>query len=166
VQNVVWAPISGFPAYLVSNFGQILNQETDRLLRISYTNHGHAKCSLVGLEGRQTLSVAYLVAMAHLERTDPLATHVVVLNGNQADLRAENLVWRTASFAWKYTRQQRTTHPIYVYNLAVVDISTGRRFNTILEAAESLGLLYGDIWRSTYTGREVYPTGSIFKVVE
>lgn len=164
MEQVVWGRIQGFPAYAVNNIGQVLNMQTDRLMRVSFTLQGNAKVSLVGLEGRQTLSVAYLVATAHVERPNPLCDRVIVLNGNQADLRAENLAWRPASFAWKYTRQQRAQNPIYFHNLCVEDITTGVRYRNVIEAGLSLGLLYQDIWRSTYTGDTTYPGNSIFRV--
>lgn len=166
MEEVYWQLIPGFPAYAVSNQGQVLNIETDRLMRISYTLQGNAKVSLVGLEGRRTLSVAYLVARAYVAPPNPLSGSVVVLNGNQADLRAVNLVWRPISFAWKYTRQMKEGQPLYFQTLPVVDISTGLQYRSIVEAGEQLGLLYQDIWRSTYTGDTTYPGNSIFRVIK
>lgn len=165
MQEVTWKVIPGFPAYVVNNMGQVLNIETDRLMQLSFTLQGHAKVSLVGLEGRQTLSVARMVAEGFVLRPNPLSDAVIVLNGNQADLRAENLAWRPMSFAWKYTRQLKEQQPIYYFNLSVQDIVEGWHYRNIIEAGQKLGLLYNDIWRSTYTGDTVYPGNSIFRVV-
>lgn len=169
MQNVRWGRIDGFPYYAVGDNGQILNMTTDRLMRISYTQQGNAKVSLVSSEGprsRHTLSVALLVARAHVEPPNPLSTHVIVLNGNQADLRAENLAWRPPAFAWKYTRQMKEGQPPYYFSLPVEDITTGVVYENVVSAGSQLGLLFNDIWKSTYTGRTVYPTQSIFRVLQ
>lgn len=166
MEEVIWQKIPEFPAYAVNNHGQVLNIETNRLMRISYTLQGNAKVSLMGLEGRRTLSVAYLVARAFVAPPNPLSASVVVLNGNQADLRAVNLVWRPISFAWKYTRQLKEFQPLFFHTLPVRDVSTGLEYNNILEAGDALGLLYQDIWRSTYTGGTTYPGNSIFEIIK
>jgi hypothetical protein len=165
VEEVRWSVIPGFPTYVVNNMGQILNIETDRLMMISYTQQGNAKISLVGPEGRQTLSVARMVAESFVLRPNPLSDSVIVLNGNQADLRAANLAWRPGWFAWKYTRQLKEQQPIYFHNLTIHDIVEGWYYKNVIDAGQRLGLLYADIWRSTYTGDSVYPGNSIFRVV-
>lgn len=166
MEEVIWKQIPEFPAYAVNNHGQVLKIETDRLMRISYTLQGNAKISLMGLEGRRTLSVALLVARAFVVPPNPLSVSVVVLNGNQADLRAINLVWRTRSFVWSYTRQLVESQPIYFHNIRVLDVSTGIEYRNIIEAGQVLGLLYQDIWRSTYTGYATHPGNSIFEIVK
>jgi hypothetical protein len=165
VEELIWKQIPDFPSYAVNNYGQVLKIDTDRLMRISYTLQGAAKVSLMGLEGRRTLSVALLVAGAFVEPPNPLSDSVVVLNGNQADLRAVNLAWRSRSFVWRYTRQMRDPLPIHYINLAVRDVTTGVVYRNIIEAGQALGLLYQDIWRSTYTGYTTYPGDSVFEVV-
>ena len=165
MQDVIWQQIPDFPSYAVNNHGQVLNIDTDRLMRISYTLQGNAKVSLVGLEGRRTLSVAFLVAKAFVAPPNPLSTSVVVLNGNQADLRAVNLVWRPISFAWKYTRQMKENQPIHFFSLQVHDVTNDVVYTNIIQAGQLLGLLYQDIWRSTYTGNTTYPGNSVFRVI-
>lgn len=171
MEHVRWGKIEGFPTYAVSDHGHILNMKTDHLVRISYTMQGNAKVSLDAPRAvdaprsRSTLSVARLVALAFVEPPNPFCTHVIVLNGNMADLRAENLAWRPSSFAWRYTRQMREGQPGYFYSLQLMDITTDLMYQNVVSAGQELGLLFADIWRSTYTGESVYPTQSIFRVV-
>lgn len=156
--------IHGFPNYAVSRAGHVLNMTTNRMMRISYTQFGHAKVSLVTETGRHTLSVAKLVATAFVEPPNPLCIDIIVLNGNFADLRAENLMWRPPAFAWLYTRQLKDEPPIHYHNLPVFDTVNGLRYENVITAGMSLGVLFDDIWRSTYQGSQVYPTNSAFIV--
>lgn len=165
MEEVIWRIIPEFPNYAVNDHGQVIQIHTNRMMQVSYTRQGGAKVSLTGLEGRRTLSVARLVAKAFVEPPNPLSTAVIVLDGNQHDLRATNIAWRPPSFAWKYIRQLREHTPIIYLNLRVRDVTTNREYMNIVDAAQTHGLLYSDIWRSTYTGYTVYPGNSVFEVV-
>ena len=162
-----WLEIPEFPTYLVSSEGRVFNQVLGVYMSVSYTNHGHGKVTLRLENGiRRTRSVALLVASAFCDRPTILFDAVIVLDGNLSDLRASNLAWRPSWFAWKYKRQQVEPQPIHYHNLAVVNTITGEIYDSIAQAAKAEGLLHEDIWRSTYRGVAVFPTGSIFEVCE
>lgn len=169
----IWSPIQGFSNYEISNFGNVMNLRTGRLMRTSLNNHGHVKINLLydipdnsGQYPRLTRSVAQLVAEAFVRPPSPLCDAVVVLDGNFTNLSASNLVWRTPRFAWKYTRQLKERQPIYYRNLPIVDVTTDKVYNSIVEAGIKEGLLFEDIWNSTWSGNNVYPTGAIFRVIK
>lgn len=162
----IWAPIPYFPDYEVGSWGMIFNLRRRKTMEISRTTHGHAKVALVNATGRHTRSVSLLVASAFVPAPNPHCDSVILLDGDLGHLEANNLAWRPSWFAWKYTRQLKTD-PILAYtNLQVDNVVTGTRYSNIIAAATTEGLLYDDIWRSTFTGDPVYPNGDIFKITE
>ncbi len=79
---------------------------------------------------------------------------------------ADNLAWRPERFAWLYTRQMKKPQPVYYKNLEIHNHTTDRYYESIIDAGITEGLLFADIWRSTYTGETVFPYGHQFEVVE
>lgn len=164
----VWAPVEGHPDYVVSNLGHIAKMgREDRPMRISRTLAGHGKIGLLDEWGeRRTRSAAVLVATAFVQPEYENCDHVIIKNMDYDDLRAENLAWRPDGFAWEYANQFKRQPPLHYVNLKVVDIVHGVEYPSIIEAAGHQGLLFKNIWRSTFTGDETFPTRSIFVVVE
>lgn len=162
-----WAPITGFSDYSVSNLGRIFNHRTDRVMQTSRTNHGHVKITLVmdNSRRRHTLSVSTLVATAFVESPHILCDHVMVLDGDLGNVAASNLVWRPRGFAWKYAHQLKTPQPVYYQNLPVYNPIRRVEYPSIISAGMHEGLLFADIWRSTYSGAKLYPDGSVFEIV-
>lgn len=161
-----WVEIEGFPRYMISSEGRIYNRITNRYMSSSINNYGHPKISLLAENGRHTRSVAFLVAKAFLKKMNPLCDRIIYLNGDLTDVRAANLAWRPRWFGWKYSRQLKTHQPAYYRNLPVVNLETGSEYPNIVEAGMAEGLLYDQIWRSTYSGEPVFPTGSTWEVEE
>lgn len=163
----IWVPIPEFPDYEISNVGRIYSRRHDRMMSTSQNNHGHVKITLTsGLNDRHTRSVALLVAEAFVEAPDLLCDNVVVLDGDLSNVIAENLVWRPRGFAWKYTHQLKTDQPRHFHSLPVLSVEDGLEYDSIIDAGMKEGLLFDDIWRSTYSGSRVYPTKQIFEVIE
>lgn len=164
----VWAPVEGHPDYVVSNRGRIAKAgREDRPMRVSQTTTGHGKIGLVDHSGvRRTRSAAILVAQAFVIPECDNCDKVIVKNMDYADLRADNLAWRPDGFAWEYANQFKRPVPVHYTNLPVADVVHEITYPNIMEAAGYQGLLFKDIWRSTYTGDETFPTRSIFVVVE
>lgn len=160
-----WRLIDDFPGYAVSNDGRIFNSRTEQEMALSRTTHGHVKVALVNGYVRRTVSVAVLVASAFVEPPSEGCDQVVLLNGLQDDLRASNMVWRPKWFNWKYVRQLKNPLPRHFCNLAVANEVTQVRYNSIYDAGTSEGLLFDDIWRSTYAHVRVYPTRDTFTVI-
>jgi hypothetical protein len=109
----VWRTIYEFPRYSISNEGRVRNDDTGRLMRLSHNQYNILYVGLVSGRRQYKRSVAVLVAEAFLpdyERTEPFDTPIH-LNGDKADCRAHNLMWRPFWFAVKYHRQfQRGPH--------------------------------------------------------
>jgi hypothetical protein len=138
------------------------------MMSSSPNNFGNMKISLVSDEDhmRYTRSVALLVAEAFLEPPNPTCDSLVILDGDYTNVSAHNLAWRPRGFAWNYTRQLKEEQPHYYRNLPVRNLVYTVDYDSIIQAGMAEGLLFDDIWHSTYTGDPVYPTGSIFEVLQ
>jgi hypothetical protein len=106
-----WRIIPGFPDYEVSDHGLIGKISTGRLMSTSQTQFGHIKVSLINDTGRHSVSVARLVASAHVPAPRPRCDAVILLNGDLSDVRASNLAWRPYWFSYRYRRQLVTPRP-------------------------------------------------------
>lgn len=164
--NERWKVIQEFPDYQISSLGRVYNERLGIMMRVSINNHGHKKISLRRNRFRNTRSVAQMVATAFVEPPNEFCDHVVVLDGDFANIKAENLVWRPARFAWKYARQLKSWQPARFHNLSVRNITTGAEYKSIYEAGVTEGLLFEDIWRSTYRHESIYPYGHVFEITE
>lgn len=164
----IWRPIKDFPTYQISNFGRIFNTRLCQIMRTSKTTFGHVKITLKSENSQErfTRSVAVMVAEAFVESPHWLCDQVIILDGNLNNLCFNNLAWRPRWFAWKYTRQLRVKQPNHYCNLVVYNISTNYYYNNIIEAGMMEGLLFDDIWRSTYTAAPLFPYGYIFEIKE
>lgn len=168
MQEEVWRRIPEFPNYEISNFGHIHNLRTDRRMRSSVNNFGHVKISLVSEHDnrRYTRSVAKLVAEAFVRPPTVLCDQVMVLDGDFTNLVATNLVWRPEWFVWRYTHQLKVPQPIFYRNLSVLNVTTGDIYDSIVDAGMAEGILFEDIWVSTYTGKSVFPHRCTYKIIE
>lgn len=166
--EALWKSIPGFSNYEISTLGEVFNIREQRLMRTSRTPWGHVKITMVSDwdNCRYTRSVAQMVAEAFVRPPNVFCDRVVVLDGNLGNVASENLVWRPRWFAWKYAHQVRVPQPTHFLNLSVLEITQKLEFQSVIEAGMTLGLLFTDIWRSTYTGYEVFPGGFIFEIAE
>lgn len=177
----LWSQISEFPDYSVSNLGRIYTERygEGRFIQPSPNNYGHIRVALVreqrdvDIEGnifwrnvRLTRSVAPLVAQAFVEAPNLWSDHVILLDGNLSNVRSDNLAWRTESAAYQYARQLKQEQPVYFRNLRVTNLDLNIEYDNIVQAGMCEGLLFKDIWRSTYSGWRVPPYGHVFEVTE
>jgi hypothetical protein len=178
-----WRQIEEFPNYDVSTRGRIYNRRAEQFMQTSRTNFGHMKVTLTldgegrsvkfrdgdgeeqeRIEKRFTRSGPRLVADAFLGKGNVLWDQVIMKDGDFENVQLDNLAWRPRTFSWKYTRQLRVQQPRHFESLPVINTETDIRYSSIIEAGMAEGLLFADIWRSTYSGERVFPTGSIFIV--
>lgn len=160
-----WARIEEFPSYNISDQGRVLRWTTGNFVRESYTRDGHVKIGLVQDGVQYQRSLAPLVAVAFVEGRTPLFNTPIHLDGNQANNRSENLVWRPRWFAWKYARQfyeidiSDVRHPVIEVNSQVV-------YPNMVDAAIINGLLFKDVLLSIMKQLPTFPTWQIFAFVE
>lgn len=161
----IWADIPEFPRYQISTEGRVFNKSTGHFMKSSPNNYGHPKISLIDERGvRHTRSLAMMVARSFVERPNILCDRIIYLNGELSDVRSDNLAWRPRWFCWKYSRQLKLDQPVHYKNLRVVNITTDTEYKNIIEAGITEGLLFEQIWHSTYSGGPVFPNGSIWEI--
>lgn len=164
----IWKTIPAFQNYQVSNLGRIFNTRNNVMMKVSETTFGHLKITLKAQYShrRYTRGVATLVAEAFVEPPNVLCDQVVILDGDLWNVAAHNLVWRPRWLAWKYTHQMKNEQPLHYQNLPIRNIETGKEYDSIIQVGIEEGLLFDDIWKSTYTGLKLFPDGFMFEVLE
>lgn len=162
----MWTAIPEFPNYQISNFGRVYNLRFGMVMSTNPNNYGHLKINLIDeFTGKQsTRSVRFLVAEAFVPKPNHRCKFVIVLDGDQENMSVDNLAWRPYAFAYRYARQMRIDQPRHYENLPVLNLSDGILYSSIVQAGMTEGLLFDDIWNSTYTKDPVFPTGSVFEV--
>jgi NUMOD4 motif len=151
-----WKPIDDFPMYEVSNFGQVCNTDTGRLLQRGLNVQG---CLQVGLRVngfRHNKSIKVLVANAFVEGRTMIFDTPIHLDGEQENVDWTNLVWRPRWFAFKYSAQFKDI-PTEYFRTSVVELFSGNKYKHIYDAAISNGLLFLDVRRSIYLRESVFP---------
>lgn len=150
--------IIGYPGYLAGLDGSIYSMKTERFLKCSYDKQGYARVAIT-FPGSitKTVKVHMLVAIAFLNKCSN-CTDVNHKNGIKSDNRAINLEWCTKSQNAKHafktglnniTDKQRErfikmaksqTKSKNPASKKVIDTVTGRIYDTVADAALSVGL--------------------------
>jgi hypothetical protein len=139
-----WRPISGFPEYSVSNFGNIRSEKSGRILALSDNQYGVQCVGLMKNGEQRHRSVPRLVAQAFLPRGSEVFDTPINLDGDRHNNHVDNLAWRPRWFAVKYNRQ----------------------FREPFETAKRFGLLEQDVVVSILENTLVWPTYQRFRIVE
>lgn len=167
-----WQRIPDYPRYLISNYGNVFNERSNDLMAMSKTIQGDLKVTLVNETSRVTRSVRVLVAESFVQKpyldggaeSSLNCSTVIVMDNNKNNVHADNLAWRPAWFAQKYSRQFNTTYPDYFYTRKVRCLETGVVYGSILDCAMTEGLLFGDVLRSSSDGTPVFPYGRQYEL--
>lgn len=158
----VWAPITGFPDYEVSDHGRVRSDKA--LMALSRNQKGIRIVGLTVDHVQYKRSVAVLVARAFVDHNaHPAFNTPIHLNGNRDDCRAENLRWRPRWFARRYHQQFQSMPPD---SGPIRETHTGETYEDIRHAAQSLGLLEKDIVLAMSLNTYVWPTFQVFQEVD
>jgi NUMOD4 motif len=166
--DLLWMNLEdlGFPDYAVSDFGDVRNERTGRLLRQSRNQAGVYKIGMMHqhFHAQQTVSVALLVA--HMFLPDPQNENfnsAINLDGNRSNNQADNLMWRPRWFVIKYHKQFH--NKIRGFAVPVMELHTQETFDTSWEAAIKYGLIDRDIYVASLNRVGVFPTGQMFHAI-
>lgn len=161
-----WKPIPDFPRYAISNFGRVLNVETDLIKTPSPNQQGIPSVSFVKDRVQYRRSVAKLVAEAFLDKREkyPQFNTPIHLDGDRFNCHVDNLVWRPLWFASRYHAQMKLGIP-YGFTAAVRCVDTGEEYQDVMEAAVSRGMLMKDIILSIQNRAPVFPTWEYFEII-
>ena len=88
----VFLPIDGYDNYFVSNFGNIKNSKTNKILKLNNHRQGYKLINLYKNGIRKSFKVHRLVGLAFLENPDnkPMIDHI---DENKSNNNVKNLRW-------------------------------------------------------------------------
>lgn len=151
-----WRDIEEFPEYLISEYGQVMNNWTQRIMTARPNRQGFMMVGLVKNGRQYTRAVAGLVAEAYLPpRRNPAYNSLIHLNGDRSDCRASNLMWRPRWFAIKY-HQMFDELPTRV---SVWIPSTGETFSSLRELCTTYGLIENHAYTDMNNGIGMFHYG-------
>lgn len=159
-----WADIDGFPGYLVSNHGRVMNYNYERIKVASPNQQGIPSVNLIKDAKQNRRSVAVLVAKAFLPPPPRSAFDTPInLDGDRSNNAVDNLAWRPRWFAVKYHAQFKMDPP-FNYRGGVYCTTTDEWFDTLRDAAMKYGLLEKEIFLSAHNRTLVFPTWYEFRL--
>lgn len=165
--------IEDFPRYEVTTFGRVFNRETGREMAQNQIQYGIVTVSLMqdveividGYTTHQSIqksrSVKSLVAKAFVEGHSDVFDTPIQLDGNRENLHASNIMWRPRWFAIRYTRQMYNQEE-WFFTIPIVDTTNDVIYDSIFDAATTMGLLCRDIKMSLHNDKPVFPYGTQF----
>lgn len=157
-----WSEISDFPEYQVSDWGNVRNNKSGRIISATRKPSGHL---MVGLTRDKKLfkrSLALLVALAFVAPHPNLLFDTVIhKDGDENNNYFMNLLWRPVWFARKYKIQFRDEH--LTYDEPIEDVETHIVHKDSFSAAIEYGLLDHHIVIAMQTNSYVWPTGQVFR---
>lgn len=158
-----FVPINDIEYYSISEYGQVRNERTRKLMAISRNRSGVLFVQMY-VEGQYiTRSVAQLVAEHFLD--PPILksyTSVIHHDGDKSNCAAGNLSWRTRSYAIAYNRQFTYDRPP-LGKRRVYEPATGITFESTREAGIYYGLKEFDIFSSATSGQPNFITKTTFE---
>ncbi len=151
IQNLegeIWKEVPDFNGkYLASSCGRIKNMQpmkSDRyhhdspyIVGISTTKRGYKRVVIRYLGEKITLSIHRMVAKAFIPNPDN-KSDVNHIDGNPSNNNLDNLEWCTSSENKLHSLKIGTSKP--TSSKKVINIKNGRIFDSIKEAAESIGM--------------------------
>lgn len=154
-------PVQEFLVYSVSDHGRVINDKTNRILKLSENQKGVVIVGFMkgGLQHKRAVST--LVARTFLERPKlETFTHVINKDGDRRNNHVSNLEWRPYWFARKYHVQFQ--YQLQTSGVPIADMETGQVFASVWDAAMAYGLLVGDILEAIDYHTSVWPTNQRF----
>jgi hypothetical protein len=132
-----WIEVEQHPRYLVSNYGQVYDRRSDRLVKQQFDRAGYKRVHLTLPTGRLTVSVHRLVA-GSFYAIDPSEFEVNHIDGNKANNHIANLELCTRSENMRYAYAMGAVR--LPNETRVRCVETGEEFRTIREAARAIGV--------------------------
>jgi hypothetical protein len=168
MEDEEWVAIAyhGFERYSVSNYGQVRNHKTGRMMSQSANQYGVVRVGLMNTQTgvQETVTVAKLVADHFVQgKSGPFNTPVN-LDGDRFNNMADNLEWRPRWFAVKYFGQFEE-YPEPLFGGQIQDDESRYIYESSRDAATRHGLLEYDILQSVLHGSRVFPSFQTFSRV-
>lgn len=143
----IWKDIEEYPNYQVSNFGNIKNKKTNRLLKSKLGRDGrYLSVYLCNNEKENTQRVHRLVAEAFLGKQPGLMVNHI--DGNKLNNRVENLEWCTAKDNNLHAIKNGLNRPGAYQKKPIRCIETGEIFEGVVDCANTIGGDFRNVYRS------------------
>lgn len=164
-ENDDWYPVNGFPGYSVNPLGQVRRDSNGRILVPRYNQYGVPYVGLMREWQQCIRSLPRLVARTFLQPPSEIFDTPIQIDGDPANCRVDNLMWRPRWYAILYKRQfdDRYDNPI---DVPVKARNERERFPNSLEAACRYGLLEREVVLSVLNRTPAWPTYQYFEYVE
>lgn len=156
--------------YEVSNFGDVRESGTERILKVSQNSKGYAICSLGKLN--KMVTVHRVVAEMFVPKPTGKGNRLDVLqvdhiDGARMNNDARNLRWVTAAENRNNSHRRGKYHLHTGKAIKRICLKTEevQVFDTLLEAAASVGMGWSSVYERLQTGRPTR-SGYLFKYVK
>ena len=159
-----WREIPDFPRYSVSDQGQVRNDHTGRILKLSMNQYNLLTVGMMYCGTQFRRSVPLLVADAFVPGGTEVFNTPINLDGDRFNCRANNLTWRPLWFAVKYNRQFADGFSTYITR-PIRNINTGEEFPDSFECSKWYGVLEWDLFQSIEQRTYVWPLYQQFEVL-
>lgn len=158
-----WVPVPDFQGYSVNPLGQVRQDSTNRLLNIRFNQYGVPYVGMMRDWQQCIRSLPRLVANTYLESPSEIFDTPIQLDGDPANCRMDNLMWRPRWYAVKYKRQFE--HPYENPIHAPIRVAHSRgRFPNSFAAACRYGLLEKEVVLSILNHTPAWPTYQQFEL--
>lgn len=161
-----WEEIPEFPNYMVSNWGNVTNIKrggTD--IKPRPNQFGHTRVGLVRDGVQYNRGLAQIVATVFVPNPEDHFTTPIHLDGDVANCRADNLMWRSRPFAIKFHRQFWIDSFHTNYRDPLVELDSGEQYAGVKEACMANGLYWFDVVKSFVEETFVPLTGQEFRLL-
>lgn len=162
ITRIKWKIIPGtYGLYEVSNFGDIRDRVTNKLLKISCNSKGYAIVNL----NKKLYKVHKLVGECFLVKPQTeIPLQIDHIDRNRMNNNSKNLRWVSASENRKNQKKRAKYNRLTGKKIKRICIATGEEFifQTLTEAAKSVNMGISTIRERLQTGR---PTKSGFKFI-
>lgn len=106
-QQEEWRQIDGFIKYFVSDKGNVMNMNTERVLTKAYQETGHCLVCLSENNKVCTKSVAKLVLSAFDPIPDAATRAIIFKDGDKRNCKLDNLEWAEVAYINKHKKIPR-----------------------------------------------------------
>lgn len=160
-----WRPIEGFSNYSVNPLGQVMRNSTGRILKPRFNQYGVPYVGLMRNWRQVSLSLPRLVAYAFLPMPSDIFNTPIQLDGDRANCRVDNLMWRPRWYAVRYNRQFETRYENPI-EAPIHAVHEQEQFPDSLSAACRYGLLEREVVLSILNQTPAWPTYQYFELLE
>lgn len=161
-----WRIIPDFPKYSVSNYGNVRQDDFDRIIHPRQNQYGGVYVGLMRQVVQHSRSLPLLVADMFIPRPSGLEKFdtPINLNGDRFNCHVDNLMWRPRWFARMYNHQFKERYPGHIPD-PIRCRDTGDRFHNSFDAGCAYGLLEWDVVKSIDLMTYAWPTYQVFELI-